>query len=193
MLYDSRVPGVTWSASEPLCDSTSLVVGFYNVPRILLELSQKGHEDPVEESSVPMSMHDSEVSVASNILLEMRNETTTSAPGDTDGGARGPAAAMRKGAKLSGRVRTRSRKARRPVARKRVPNSDQGRRVRVKWIPHGGSLRTPKAKMLWYKGTVIQHSKTATLRTHRVLYEDKTCRWHDAAGMQDEGLWVFET
>lgn len=71
--------------------------------------------------------------------------------------------------------------------------SDVGRRVRVKWIPHYVKARNPpKSKMLWFKGTVIEHCSTRKKRTHRVRYEDKTVAWHDARGLQQEGLWVFE-
>lgn len=70
--------------------------------------------------------------------------------------------------------------------------SDVGRRVRVKWIPHYVKARNPpKSKMLWFKGTVIEHSTTAKVRTHKVQYDDGTVKSHDARGMQQDGLWEF--
>jgi hypothetical protein len=49
------------------------------------------------------------------------------------------------------------------------PKGDVRRRVRVKWIPHYVKAKNPpKSKMLWFHGTVIEHSTTANVRTHKV-------------------------
>jgi hypothetical protein len=78
------------------------------------------------------------------------------------------------------------------VVRAKLAASDVGRRVRVKWIPHYVKARKPpKSKMLWFPGTVIEHSTTANVRTHKVQYDDGTVKWDDARGMQQEGLWEF--
>jgi hypothetical protein len=79
------------------------------------------------------------------------------------------------------------------VVRARHAASDVGRRVRVKWIPHYVKARNPpKSKMLWFPGTVIEHSTTANVRTHKVQYDDEDdVKWHNARGMQQDGLWEF--
>lgn len=76
------------------------------------------------------------------------------------------------------------------IVRARHAASDVGRRVRVKWIPHYVKARNPpKSKMLWFPGTVIEHSTTRKVRTHKVRYDDESVAWHDARGMQQDGLW----
>lgn len=83
-------------------------------------------------------------------------------------------------------------KSRKRVVRARRAASDVGRRVRVKWIPHYVKARNPpKSKMLWFAGTVIEHSTTRKVRTHKVQYDDKSVKFHDARGMQQDGLWEF--
>ena len=78
------------------------------------------------------------------------------------------------------------------IVRTRRAASDVGRRVRVKWIPHYVKARNPpKSKMLWFPGTVIEHSTTRKVRTHKVRYDDESVAWHDARGMQQDGLWEF--
>jgi hypothetical protein len=73
----------------------------------------------------------------------------------------------------------------------RRAGSDVGRRVRVMWIPYYVKAKNPpKSKMLWFDGTVIEHSTTRKVRTHKVLYDDDgTVAWHDARGMQRAGYW----
>jgi hypothetical protein len=74
----------------------------------------------------------------------------------------------------------------------KTPKGDVRRRVRVKWIPHYVKAKNPpKSKMLWFPGTVIEHSTTANVRTHKVQYDDGTLKWHDARGVQEDGLWEF--
>ena len=78
------------------------------------------------------------------------------------------------------------------AVRTECASSDVGREVRVKWIPHYVKARNPaKSKMLWFPGTVIEHSTTRKVRTHKVLYDDGTVKWHDARGMEQDGLWEF--
>jgi len=59
-------------------------------------------------------------------------------------------------------------------------DSDIGRRVQVLWIPFDFPKykRATARDLRPFKGRVVEHQPGRGLKTHRVLYHDKTLVWH---------------
>ena len=73
--------------------------------------------------------------------------------------------------------------AQRRRARKRYTTRkdlDTGRRVQVLWIPFDfpKNKRVKQHHLRPFRGRVVQHEPGRGSRTHRVLYNDKTLKWH---------------
>ena len=73
--------------------------------------------------------------------------------------------------------------AQRRRARKRYTTRkdlDQGRRVQVLWVPFDfpKNKRVKQHHLRPFRGRVVQHEPGRGSRTHRVLYNDKTLKWH---------------
>jgi len=59
-------------------------------------------------------------------------------------------------------------------------DSDIGRRVQVLWIPFDFPKykRATEQDLRPFKGRVVEHEPGRGIKTHRVLYHDKTLVWH---------------
>ena len=170
MARDDGFPHVVTSHAQLLLGFSSGAESIYDASNSLRQVLRQAHSEVCKTPETPEQAD----------VLELADNTPQFSP-------------MRPRQLCFGRTSKGIVKRPKGVVRTKRAASDVGRRVRVKWIPHYVKARNPpKSKMLWFKGTVIEHCSTRKKRTHRVHYEDKTVAWHDARGLQQEGLWVFE-
>ena len=169
MARDDGFPHVVTSHAQLLLGFSSGAESIYDASACLRQVLRQAHSEVYKTPEAPEQAD----------VLELADNTQQFSP-------------MRPRQLCFGRTSKGIVKRPKRVVRARRAASDVGRRVRVKWIPdYVKAKNPPKSKMLWFPGRVIEHRLTRKVRTHRVRYDDGAVAWHDARGMQQEGLWEF--